>query len=169
MSNGRIISVLPDRDLSDHKSLAELDQLAVGPEILAGRFAQEIDVEASGHRQQLPSARGEQCDVDRVVTERHDGGARDCRSRTLELLTKGLAEPASARPDLFDGKAAFAAPHLRKLGAQKAREFLSRERRCFHQVMSQDHVSSMWIASRRFLWAIPSQGTHSLAHRHRSV
>src|SRR5262249_53281882 len=121
MGNGRILSFLPDRDLSDDKSLAELDQLAVGQEILAGRFAQEIDVKARGHRQRLPSDRGEQCDVDRVVTERHDGGARDCRPRTQELLTKGLAEPASARPDLLNGKAALAAPHLRKLGAQKAR------------------------------------------------
>ncbi len=45
-----ILSYLPDRDLANDKALAHLDQVAVGQEILAARLAQEIDVEAGGHR-----------------------------------------------------------------------------------------------------------------------
>src|SRR3954452_8444512 len=115
MGNWLVLSCLPDHDFADHKALAHLDQVAVSQEIVAAWLAQEIDIEAGGHRQWLPTDRGKHRHVDRIVAERHDGGARDRRPRAQRLLAEGLAKPTTARPDLLDGKATRTGPHLRKL------------------------------------------------------
>src|SRR5262245_19540140 len=137
MGDGFILSCLPDHDLADDQAFANLDQVAVGQKIVVSRLAQEIDVEAGGHRQRFPSDRRKHRHIDRVVAQRHDGSARNRRAWAQVLLAEGLAEPAAAGPDLFNGKAAHAAPHLRKLRAQESRQFLGRERRYFHHVTSQ--------------------------------
>src|SRR5438552_16834050 len=129
MGDGLTLFCLPDRDLADDKAITELDQVALRQEVRAARLAQEIDIEACGHRQRLPADRGEHRHVDRVVAERHDGGARNCRAWPQGLLAVSLAEPATARPDLLDGKTAHAAPYLRKLRAQETRQLVGCERR----------------------------------------
>src|SRR5207237_2727658 len=132
---------------ADDKALADLDQVALGQKVRAARLVQEIHIKACGHRQRLPSDGGEDGHVDRVVAERHDGGARDGRAWTQVVLAEGLAEPATARPDLLDGKTAHVAPYLRKLRAQETRQLVGGNNRRIHHVMSQKSLLGSSLGS----------------------